>query len=448
MSELGLVDGLFTTEEMRAVWSDESLVESWLEVERAISRALAQEGFLPAEALIEIEAAARLERLDLEGLRRQTHLQGMPIKPLVDQVVSVGGPLVGRWFHWGATTQDVLDSGQALRLRRALDLLQGQLEEVATRLLDMADAHRRTPMVARTNSQDAMPTSWGLQVASYLAELLRHRARLLALRPRATMGMYGGAVGHLSSLGSKGMAVRDRVLTELELTLPIGAWNGSQDGIVEFVQFCALVQGSLVRLANDVETMGRTALGELRRATKQGPSSTMPHKTNPRDANMIQSLFQLGAMYGGQAVHLMDQVDVRAASKRVVSWRLVPEAACGLSASLSRADTMLRELIVDVDRMRRNFAHSRGFVLSEPVMFVLAQRLGRDEAYAMVKKILGEEVGEERSLFEILAASPEVRSHLSEEELEQACRPEAHLGSADALIDEVLAEARAALPVA
>lgn len=441
-----LIDPLFSTEQMSAIWSDESLIESWLEVERAISRALAKVGLLPAGALSQIEEAARIENIDLEVVRRETRRQGMPIKPLVDQVIAVGGPEVGRWFHWGATTQDVLDSGQALRLGRTVDLLKRQLEGVALRLVEMADAHRRTPMVGRTNSQDAMPTSWGLQVASFLAELLRHRERLIDLRPRATMGMFGGAVGHLSSLGSKGMQVRALVLAELGLTPPRGAWNGSQDGVAEFVQFTALVQGSLVRLANDVETMGRTAVGELRRATRQGPSSTMPHKTNPRDANMIQSLFQLGAMYAGQAVQLMNQVDVRAASKRVVSWRIVPEAARGLAASLDRADSMLRELVVDEARMRRNFEHSRGFVLSEPIMFLLAEKVGRDEAYTILREALGAEAGSERSLQEILAGDGKVRAHMSEAELEEACRPEAHLGNAEALIDEVLAAARSALP--
>ena len=211
--------------------------------------------------------------------------------------------------------------------------------------------------------------------------------------------------------------------------------------MAEVVQWAALVSGTLVRLANDVETMGRTAIGELRAAKKAGASSTMPHKTNPRDANMIQTAFQLNAMYAGQAVHLMDQVDVRAASKRAQSWVIVPEAMRGLSTSLERAVSMLRGLVVDKARMLANFEHSRGFVMSEAVMFVLAAKTGRDRAYSLVRTALQADDGVS-TLVDILSADEDIRRHLTPQDIHRAGDPREYLGSAAALVDEVLEQAR------
>ena len=309
------------------------------------------------------------------------------------------------------------------------------------RLVAVADAYRTTPMVARTNSQDALPTTWGLQVSTYAAEIVRHLERVRHLTPRATIGQLGGAVGTLAALGAQGRRVRDRTLAILRLPGPVGAWNGSQDAIAEVVQFAALVQGTLVRFANDVETMSRTAVGELRATRKKGASSAMPHKTNPRDANMIQTCFQLGAMYAGQAVHLMDQVDVRSAAKRAASWVVVPDALRTLSAALARATALVDDLVVDHERMLANFEHSRHFVLSEAVMYRLAEKVGRDEAYALVQRALAA-ADPTKSLFEVLHDNPSVMSQVSEQELRQACDPTNYLGSADALVGEVLEQAR------
>lgn len=441
-----MYSGLFSTPAMDAVWADVRLVETWLRTERAIAETLCESGLLPQEALRAIELAARPENVDLEALRRRTEEGGMPIKPLVDQVAEAGGPLVAQYFHWGATTQDILDTAQALRIREALDLLRQQMQGVLSELVRMADEHRNTAMVARTNSQDASVTTWGLQVSTHAAELCRHLERLEQLRPRATVGQFGGAVGTLAAFGMDGLRLRDRVLARLDLPAPRGAWNGSQDGVVETIQLCSWILGSLNRLANDVELMGRAAVGEVGRKGPEGPSSTMPHKTNPRDANMIQTLFRLAAASSARAVDLMDQTDVRSASRRMLSWVWVPDAFRAAASGLHRTEQMLRSLVVHPDRMLANLEHSRGFVMSESVAFALAKRMGRLPAYALIKRILaGDETG--RSLFEVLRDAPEIMEHSNEAELRAACDPASYLGSHDGLIDEVLAEARRWLPL-
>lgn len=436
-----ILSPLFGSAEMRAVWSDESLVQSWLDVEIAIAHTLAEAGLVPADALAAIDASAKLENIDLAAIAEKTRTDGMPIKPLVEQVSAHGSELVGKYFHWGATTQDILDSGQALRIKRGLALIDRETRALLSQLVAMADAHRATVMVARTNSQDAAPTTWGVQVATYAAELVRHVERLGEVTPRAITGMFGGAVGTLSAFGSRGIALRNRVIERLGLSTPLGAWNGSQDVIAETVQLLALLQGSLARMANDTELLGRAAFAELRRRGNKGASSTMPHKSNPRDANLIQTTFQLGAMYAGEAVHMLDQVDVRSAAKRMISWTVVPDAFLTASAALERARGMFEHMVVDTERMRHNFAHSRDMILSEGVMFALAEKIGREHAYKTVARAIDEDATG-RSLFDILVDAPDVMAHMTRDELRAACDPAHDLGSSGALIDEVIERAR------
>jgi len=435
---------LYRPPDLRRIWSDEGLVRSWLEVEVALSEVQMELGLVPEEAVRAIRAVARVESVDLAELGARTAKVGMPIKPLVDLLGEAGGDLVKRWLHWGATTQDVLDTSLALRLRDTLDAIDARCVRLLQHLVEMADRHRRTVMVARTNSQDAAPTTWGLHVATYATELVRHRDRLRQQRPRVTLGLYGGAVGTLASAGTHGLEVRRRLLARLGLGMPPGALNASLDHVAEFVLTLGLVHGTLTRLANDVETMGRTATAEVAEGEGRGASSTMPHKTNPRAANAIRTLGRMGFGYATAAYSLLDQVDVRDAAMRSVSWSVVPEACLTAGAALDRANGLVRNLRVDAERMRANFTHTRGFVMSESAMMALAAKIGRSEGYALVRQALAR-AAPGVSLEEALLADEAVRQHLGPEEIAAACAPDAYLGHAEALLDEALAAARASL---
>ena len=432
---------LFSTESINQIWSDENLVRTWLQTECAIAQALDEHDLLEPGALDEIRRVASLESVDLDALRKRTRAVGMPIKPLVEQITEAGGLLTQKYFHWGATTQDILDSSQALRLKASLTVIEDMMRSVLRQLVDIAVTYSETPMVARTNAQDASVTTWGLQVSSFAAEVIRHLERVAALRPRATTGMLGGAVGTLAALGSHGLAVRHRTLALLGLTQPVGVWNGSQDGVAEVIQCAALIQGTLVRLANNVEFMGRTGIGELSTVRPEGASSTMPHKTNPRDANAVQTCFQLGAMYASQAVHLMDQTDVRSAAKRAASWVTVPEALRVLGAALDRTSTLLNNIVVNEEKMSANFSHSRQFIMSEAVLFSLAMKIGRDKAYNLIQAALAGD-NTDHPLPDILANDRNISAHLTDAEIREACNPVGYLGHASALVGEVVAQAR------
>lgn len=432
-----LYSPLFTQPEMKAIWSDENLIHCWLRFESAVATVQAELGVIPTEAATDIRDVCQTVELDWPRLARETRSVGMAIKPLIDQLTEAGSPLAKKYLHWGCTTQDLLDSALAMRVGQSLALLRNQMVTLGDSLKAMALAHVNTVMVARTNSVDASATTWGLHVSSYLAELSRHLHRLDSLRPRALTGVFGGAVGNLASVGRDGMAIRNRLMAALDLTQPIGLMNASQDQVVEVIQFFALVHGTLCRIANDVEVLGRTSTAELREGEGGGGSSTMPHKSNPRASNMMQTLSRMGWMYASGACNLLDQQDVRSASMRVLNWSLVPEAALCLSTSLARANDLIRHLVVDDVRMRHNFSASHHFIMSESVSMKLAQKTGRDDAYRLIKRLLAEADGS-LDLQACLMRAPEIRKVLSDDEIAQACEPASYLGDNAALIDETI----------
>nr|WP_317400143.1 adenylosuccinate lyase family protein [Plesiomonas shigelloides] len=434
-----LYSPLFTQAEMKVVWSDENLIQSWLTFETSIAKVQATLGLIPQQAVIAIEQVCSLQNIDWARLSRDTQVVGMAIKPLIDQLSEQGGETVKKYLHWGCTTQDLLDTSLAMRLKQTLIIVRTQLVALGEQLRDMAFVHKRTVMVARTNAMDALPTTWGLHVSGYLQEISRHIIRLDDMYPRVIKGMYGGAVGNLSSIGTVGLEVRKQLFLELGLTEPKGLGNASLDSIAEVIQFFALIHGTLARMANDIETMGRASIAEVREGEAGGGSSTMPHKANPRAANMIQTLSRMGWMYASAAPNLMDQHDVRSASMRVLNWSIVPEASLAVSTALERAERLFANLIVDKKQMVSNFAASRYFIMSEAVMMAAASKVGRGESYNKIKSAIAH-APKEGDLASILKQDPNVMTILTSAEIDLACDPTRYLGCNDELISETLDE--------
>lgn len=434
-----LYSPLFTQAEMKVVWSDENLIQSWLTFETSIAKVQATLGLIPQQAVIAIEQVCSLQNIDWARLSRDTQVVGMAIKPLIDQLSEQGGETVKKYLHWGCTTQDLLDTSLAMRLKQTLIIVRTQLVALGEQLRDMALVHKRTVMVARTNAMDALPTTWGLHVSGYLQEISRHIIRLDDMYPRVIKGMYGGAVGNLSSIGAVGLEVRKQLFLELGLTEPKGLGNASLDSIAEVIQFFALIHGTLARMANDIETMGRASIAEVREGEAGGGSSTMPHKANPRAANMIQTLSRMGWMYASAAPNLMDQHDVRSASMRVLNWSIVPEASLAVSTALERAERLFANLIVDKKQMASNFAASRYFIMSEAVMMAAASKVGRGESYNKIKSAIAH-APKEGDLASILKQDPNVMTILTSAEIDLACDPTRYLGCNDELISETLDE--------
>lgn len=431
---------MFGSAEMRAIFSDSGFLARCLEVEAALARAQAGLGMIPAAAASEISAKAKPAVLDLERLKRETELVGYPILPLVKQLAAACAGEAGRYVHWGATTQDIMDSALVLQLRSALDLVAADLAAVSAALAALARRHRDTPMAGRTHLQQALPITFGFKAAVWRAPIERHRERLAQLRPRVLVGQFGGAAGTLASLGEQGLAVRAALMRELGLSEPAITWHVARDGLAEAVLFAGLVTGSLAKIATDVMLMMATELGEAFEPFEhgRGGSSTMPQKTNPISSELIVACAKLVRQHGALMLDAMVQDFERATGPWHAEWIALPESFIATAGALRQAKLMLAGLTVDSARMQRNLGMTSGLIVAEAVMMGLAPKLGRQDAHDIVYDACRAAAESGRPLLEVLAENPQVSAHFDRAELERLLDPRNYLGSAGAMVDRSL----------
>jgi len=431
---------LFGTAEMRAVFGDAGFLARCLEVEAALARAQAGLGLIPAAAAEEISAKAKPGILDLERLKRETEVVGYPILPLVKQLAAACAGEAGRYVHWGATTQDIMDSALVLQLRAAFDLLEADLVAVSAALEALARRHRDTPMAGRTHLQQALPITFGFKAAVWRAPIERHRERLAQLRPRVLVGQFGGAAGTLASLGDQGLAVRAALMRELGLGEPAITWHVARDGLAEAVLFTGLVTGSLAKIATDVMLMMATELGEAFEPFEhgRGGSSTMPQKRNPISSELIVACAKLVRQHVALMLDAMVQDFERATGPWHAEWIALPESFIATAGALRQAKLMLAGLTVDTERMARNLGMTSGLIVAEAVMMGLAPKLGRQAAHDIVYDACRDAAQSGRALIEVLVENPQVGPHFQRAELERLLDPRNYLGSAGAMVDRSL----------
>jgi 3-carboxy-cis,cis-muconate cycloisomerase len=290
---------LYGAETMRAVFDEHALLQRMLDAEAALARVEARLGLIPEAAAAAITSVARVEALDLSGLPASTRNVGYPVVGLVAALSRAAGAEAGRWTHWGATTQDILDTAVALQVKAGLALLRSDLLHLIAALAEQAQAHRATVMAGRTHLQHALPITFGLKCAVWLAPLIAHVERLDQIRPRVELVELGGAAGTLASLGGEGLAVMAGLAEELALGVPPLPWHVRREGLAEAVSFLGLLCGSLGKFATDIILLAQTELAEVAEphAPGRGSSSTMPQKRNP-----IAAEYVLAAMRAVQAL--------------------------------------------------------------------------------------------------------------------------------------------------
>ena len=278
----------FGTAKMRSLFSDRALIQRYIDVEVALAKAEARVGVIPREAAEAIARESTIERIDFDHLREETDIVGYPILPLVHQVVAMCGE-AGRYVHWGATTQDIMDSAVALQVRDALDSIDADIRELRAILAGLAKKYRDTPMAGRTHLQQALPVTFGYKAAIWLAMFDRHAERLEQLKPRVLVGQFAGAAGTLASLGDKGLEVQKAFCEELGLGVPVSTWHVARDGLAEAINLLGLITGSLGKVALDVMIMASTEFAEVYEpfVKGRGASSTMPQKRNPISSELM-----------------------------------------------------------------------------------------------------------------------------------------------------------------
>ncbi|BAK77311.1 3-carboxy-cis,cis-muconate cycloisomerase [Pseudogulbenkiania sp. NH8B] len=443
-----LLDPLFRGSACQAAFSDAATVQGMLDFEAALARAEAAAGVIPPAAVPAIEAACRAERLDLDGIAADAARAGNLAIPLVKHLtaqVKAADEAAARFVHWGATSQDAIDSGFVLQLKQALAAVEADLERLIAALARCVAEHRHTVMVGRTWMQHALPTTFGLKLAGTLDALLRQRERLAEFKPRVLAVQFGGAAGTLASLGDAGLAVAQRLAEELELTLPATPWHGQRDRIAEVAAWFGSLTGVLGKLARDVSLLMQTDVAEAFEpaGAGRGGSSTMPHKRNPVSSAIVLSAAVRVPALVGTVFAAMVQEHERGLGGWHAEWEALPELI-GLSAgALAVSAELVEGLEVHADTMRANLDKTGGLIMAEAVTMALGEPLGRLEAHKLIEAKCRQALGEGRHLKDVLLQEPRVTEHLSHEELNRLLDPINYTGVADALIERVLAAALA-----
>ena len=439
-----IFQGIFSTDEMRHVWSDENRTQKYLDIERALAIVQARLGLIPQEAADEIVSHCTLDQIDMARLRQQTERIGYPILGVVTQVNQLCRDKLGEFVHWGATTQDITDTATVLQIREGLALIDGELAAISAAMAKLAREHRDTPMIGRSNLQQAIPVTFGYKMAGLLSAIERHRERLAQLKERVLVGEFAGAAGTLASLEKGAMETQAGLCAELGLKQPLIAWHTIRDNIAEVGAFMGLVGGTLGKLSMDVKLMMQTEVGEVYEPYHhgRGSSSTMPQKRNPISSCYIHAAI---SVLRQQAAALMDAMVAdheRSTGPWEIEWIVLPEAFCLLAGALKQSRFVLEGLQVDAAAMRRNVDLTEGLVMSEAVMMGLGPYIGREYAHDLVYDLCRQAIAEKKPLLDLLAAHPEITPHVDRAALQAMLDPANYLGQSGVMVDRVLASLR------
>jgi 3-carboxy-cis,cis-muconate cycloisomerase len=435
---------IFSTPAMRQVWSDENRTQKYLDIEAALARVQARLGLIPEAAAEEIVRNCTLDKIDMVKLRTQTERIGYPVLGVVQQIVANCKDGLGEWCHWGATTQDITDTATVLQIREALALVDADLAAISSSMADLARRHRDTPMIGRSNLQQAVPVTFGYKMAGLLSSIERHRTRLEEVRSRVLMGEFAGAAGTLASLEKGALETQEGLMKELGLAQPVIAWHTIRDTVAEVGCFLGLVTGTLGKLSMDVKLMMQTEVGEVYEpfAHGRGSSSTMPQKRNPISSCYIHAAAGVVRQLTAAMLDAMVADHERSTGPWEIEWIALPEAFMLTAGALNQSKFVVAGLEVDAARMRANLDLTNGLVVSEAVMMGLAPYLGREYAHDLVYDICRDAIKQDRPLLDLLAENAEITKHVDRKKLAELCDPANYLGLSGVMVDRVLATLR------
>ncbi|AVX23440.1 3-carboxy-cis, cis-muconate cycloisomerase [Pseudomonas syringae pv. atrofaciens] len=440
-----LFDAYFMQPEMREIFSDEGRVQGMLDFEAALARAQARVGLIPPEVVADIELSCDARLFDFDALAIAIGSAGNSAIPLVKALgkqIAARSAEAERYVHMGATSQDVMDSGLVLQLRRAIVLLERDLTRLADAMAEQAQRHAGTPLAGRTWLQQATPVTLGMKIAGWLGAVTRHRQRLNEIKPRLLCLQFGGASGSLAALGDQAFSVAEALADELQLALPEQPWHTQRDRLVEFAGLLGLIAGSLGKLGRDVSLLMQTEVGEVFEpsAPGKGGSSTMPHKRNPVGAAVMISTATRAPGLVATMLSAMPQEHERSLGLWHAEWETLPELCCLVSGSLQQALQVIPGLQVDAERMAINLQSTKGLVLAEAVSIALAQRIGRDAAHHLVEQCCRRAVEQGAHLRQVLGETPQVSEQFSSDELDRLLDPAHYLGQARHWVERAVAE--------
>ena len=425
------------------IFSEDNRLLKWIDTEIALAKAQEEIGLIPKGTAAKIHKVAILNNLDLAAMQAEFDRIGFPILPFVKQLTKVCDPETARWVHYGATTQDILDTGMVLQMRDGLELVEQNINSIIKALVALAKKHRNTVMAGRTFQQLAAPITFGYKAAIWLDEILRHHERLQEIKPRVLMGQCAGAVGTFATLGNKGLEVQRIMMEELGLGVPDITWHTARDRWSELVSWMAMLASTLAKIATEVATLMRSEVGELSEPfeTGRGASTTLPQKRNPIACEpIIANAHRMRELASSQMTAMIQEHERGALGQMHLEWTVIPDAFLFLSGALYHSRLILENLWVDTENMRKNLDLQGGLIMSEAVMMGLASKVGKSKAHHMVYTVASKATDAGITLREAILTERDMMEHISEIELDKMLDPANYTGSAGEMVDAVLAK--------
>jgi 3-carboxy-cis,cis-muconate cycloisomerase len=438
-----LLAPLFSSAAMRAVCDDAAVLQHMLDFEAALARAEAEVGVIPASAVAPIVNACKAGAFDLTALAEAATRSGNLAIPLVKALtadVARADADAARYVHWGATSQDVIDTAVMLGLRAAIDTLLPELDRAIAGFAGLARQHRDTAMAARTWLQHALPMPFGLKLAEYAAALHRSGTRLKRLRSEGLALQFGGAAGTLAALGDRGLLVAEELAAVLGLPLPDAPWHTHRDRIADAASGFAILTGTCGKIARDVQLLMQTDVAEAFEPSGEGRggSSTMPHKRNPVAAATALAAATMAPNLAATIFASQVQDHERSAGPWHAEWPTLPTLQLVTSGALAAIVDVAEGLEVDVARMRVNLDATHGLIMAEAVTFALAENIGKSDAHHLMEAAAKKAAAGKQHLRDVLTGDSNVTAHLSADKLAKLFEPMAYQGVSQALIDRLL----------
>ena len=442
-----LLSPLHASAAMRSILSDRARVQRMLDFEAALASALASVGVITTLGATEIAKACNAERFDLEKLAEAAIPAGniaIPVIEMLTEHVATRSIAAAGCVHWGATSQDVIDTALALELRAAIDALLVDLDRAINGFTGLAGRHRRTLGAARTMLVQALPVPFGYKLAAYAGALARSRDRLWRLRNEALVLQLGGAAGTLAALGDFGLTVAERVSEMLDLPLPDAPWHSHRDRLAEVAAGLGILAGTCGKIARDVALMMQTEVGEAYEPEMpgRGGSSTLPQKRNPVAAAAALSAAAMAPNLVATLFASQVQEHERSVGGLQTEWVTYPALALITSGALGAIAEIAEGLEVDVDRVRANLDAGGGQIMAEAVSFALAPKVGKSKAHKLIQSLSQRAAREGRTLKDVVMADDRVKAHLTRGEIGQLFLPSTYQGSAQVFIDRLIASTR------
>jgi len=439
------IEQRYGSSEMRTIFELETRFQRMLEVEAALAKALASVGMIPKADANKIARKASTKYVKVDRILQLEREVAHETMALVLALAEACGE-AGRYVHFGATSNDILDTATALQVRDALSIIERDLRRLLGTTLRQAARHKNTLMVGRTHGQHAVPTTLGLKFAIWACELARHLERLEQLKPRVLVGKMSGAVGTGAAWGAKGPRIQELVMRGLGLGGTIASNQIVQrDRLAELISSFGLLASTLDKIAREIRNLQRTEIGELEEpfAARQIGSSTMPHKRNPIRCEKVCGLARVlraNVQAGFENVVLEHERDLtNSACERV----LLPECFLLLDEMMKTMCRVLEGLIVHPKQMRRNLELTRGLNMAEAVMIELTKRgMSRQLAHSVLRECSLATVRADKPFLEVLKRDKRVIRYIPEQELSGLLKPEKYLGSAAAVVERVVKELR------